>query len=519
MQNDKQAQHRRPATIGLPAHLTVPEAEAAVLGAVMTRGAAAFEDASGLISAEDMWHPANAATFTAMARLHERGEHIDTISLNDQLRRTGELELVGGLEALVRLDGCAAAHNVKAYASIVLHASQLRAAWQWHRDQAEAICRREDLTDDDEWETFIGKARSRFAELTSTGAKGVELRSSGSVVESLLERLEDLAHGRAPSASLGFAELDDLASPRPGDLVGLIARSGDGKTALALSLTVALTLTRDQGQWVHRADASPVLWASAEMSSEDVTARMVSIVSDIDGKMMRPDRRRSQQDKIRDFDRIRSRLAAAGRLIDEAPITFVPDDDARHLDGIIAGARKFVAELPPHRASESHPVPGVPVMFIDYLTLLRVRGTYAREDLKWAHVTTTLKHLAAELGIVIVLLAQVNKVTSKREGGRCRIEDIRECGQLEHDAVIVLSIYRPARAAGTIADLYEIAKRLGADRRNLSHAEAETLRETEAKIAESYIDALKARNGELGSVATRFVGRCTRFEIPDEGEA
>jgi replicative DNA helicase len=508
------------------------EAEAGVLGGIMLRGFEAIDIAAARLVPEDFGTPKFEAVFRAMLLLFGRGEPIDVITLETQLRRTGELELVGGIEGLAVLDRYVNAHNVDIYVGLVLQGSQMRRQLAWHLAQAEAIKRREELADEGEWEEFNTRGRQEYAALTSTGARGVTLRSSSEVVESFMSDLEARAYGRVAVASLGIPEVDDAVSPQQGDVAVLMGRPGMGKTAASLSMTLGLTMepTRD-GWWKIRANASPVLWASAEMPAEKLIGRLASNIATLEGRLItRPDRA--------SFDEMRQRLIAGCRLIDDAPITFVPDADAKNLDRIVAAARKWRASLPVHVPEQQMSlgadetdgagvVPaGVPVLFIDYIQILTIPGTFGREDLKYAHAAKVLAALAIELSIVIVVCAQLLKAVAGRDQARPRLGDIKEASGLEDAAHHVISIYRPAVATSKLAGLLETMKRLGRQAaslarngRLLSGAEQEELQATEDAIAEAYLDVLKARNGELGPLPASFDGRYTRVSMPTEGAA
>ena len=490
------------------------EAEAATLGGILLAGDEALDVAITMLVPEDFATPSFGAVFGAMIRLRELGEPIDTITLETQLRRQGQLELVGGIEGLARLDRYATAHNIRAHIEILLQASQMRRQLEWHQQQAEALRKREDLADAHEWSEFSAKARVTFAELSSAGARGVELHTAEHVVEQFMSDIEDRAYGRIAVASLGIVPLDEACSPQQGDIAVIMGRPGMGKTAVSLSMTVGLTM-EPHHDWLRvRANASPVLWASAEMPAIKLIGRLASSVATLEGRMItRPD--------VFGFESIRRRLAAAGRLISEAPITFVPNRDAKNLTSIIAAARKWRATLPEHVPSHEGDQAGVPVLFIDYLQILQISGSFGREDLKYAHAARLLAELAIELSIVIVVCAQLIKSVAGRDQARPRLGDIKEASGLEDAAHHVISVYRPAVALNKIGELMEVVKRLSRQRSLLEHRgqslehEAEVeLSAAEDALSEAYLDVLKARNGELGSHPMLFEGRYTRVTAP-----
>lgn len=493
------------------------ESEAGVLGAVLTRGFEAMEIAAMRLVPEDFGVPAYEACFGAMLRLRERGEPIDVLTLEAQLRRTGALELIGGIEGLARLDRYATAHNIDAHVSIVLQASQMRRQLAWHHEQADALKRREELTDADAWEEFTSKGRQDYAELTSAGARGVELETSVAVVDRFLSNLEDRAYGRVAVASLGIPELDETCSPQEGDIAVLEARPGMGKTSLALSMTVGLTLTPTPDRWWEiRPDASPVLWASAEMSNEKLVGRLASNIGSLEGRAItRPD--------PAGFERIKSRLTDACGVIDRAPITFVPRADALNLDRCVAAFRKWRASLPEREPGDEKA--GVPVGFFDYFQLLGIAGSFGREDLKYAHAAKVLAALAGELKMVFVVCAQLLKSVAGRDQARPRLGDIKEASALEDAASHVISIYRPAVATAKYQEYTKVIKELGQQRANLarrgqalSGMDQDALQAAEDAMSEAYLDVLKARNGELCSLPAQFDGRYTRLSMPSGGE-
>jgi replicative DNA helicase len=209
------------------------------------------------------------------------------------------------------------------------------------------------------------------------------------------------------------------------------------------------------------------------------------------------------------------RLTKAARVVDMAPISFLPDDDAGQLDRIVAGVRKWHASLPVRK--EGEPKQGVPVVFIDYFQLLKILGSFNREDLKYAHGAHVLTQLAKSLGILIVVCAQLLKAVAGRDQARPRLGDIKEASALEDTASHVISIYRPALATAKVGELTATVKRIRWQEANLKRrghslpaAEQEELDAAEEALAEAYIDILKARNGELGSHPAHFEGRFTR---------
>lgn len=102
------------------------EAEAALLGGVLLRGLDALDDALAHVDVDDFYLEQHQAVFRAMVMLAEQRTTIDVVTLSDQLRRCGQLELVGGIEGLARLDRHATAHNITAHAELVAEVARRR---------------------------------------------------------------------------------------------------------------------------------------------------------------------------------------------------------------------------------------------------------------------------------------------------------------------------------------------------------------------------------------------------------
>jgi replicative DNA helicase len=202
------------------------EAEAAILGGILLRGRDALADVLEITSEADFYVPAYQATFRAMVLLEERGESIDVITLEAQLRRTGEIELVGGIEGLARLDRYATAHNVKAHAEIVREYAQVRNLAVASRGIYERA-----MADDCDPQDVVARAEIDVFAITAT-TKRTGPKSAAEILidvfESVTERQrsDDAVSG----VSTGFDELDNMtAGLQPKDLIILAARPSMGK--------------------------------------------------------------------------------------------------------------------------------------------------------------------------------------------------------------------------------------------------------------------------------------------------
>jgi replicative DNA helicase len=241
------------------------EAEAAVLGGVLLRGRDALGEVLELIGEDDFYVPAYQATFRAMRVLEERGEPIDVITLEAQLRRTGELELVGGIEGLARLDRYATAHNIKAHAELILESAQIRNLVVVTREIAE-----EGMVEVEDAKAYVDTAEQRVLKVNERGRKST-YRSSRELMLEVFQGITERQRQTDPITGVptGFFQLDEMtAGLQPGDLVILAARPSMGKTAFALNIAQNACILPQKFANVapeQRPARFPVLFFSLEM--------------------------------------------------------------------------------------------------------------------------------------------------------------------------------------------------------------------------------------------------------------
>ena len=138
---------------------------------------------------------------------------------------------------------------------------------------------------------------------------------------------------------------------------------------------------------------------------------------------------------------------------------------------------------------------GIKYIMIDYLGFIRSMNKTGTRNEKIGEITKELKNLAKQLKIPVILLVQMNRQNTQRggaEGKRPELSDLRDSGEIEEDADIVLFVHRP--------EYYKILEVKNADN---------TKRST-VNIAELIIR--KNRNGEVGTVLTYFDKQTTHFK-------
>lgn len=486
-----------------PRHLPhAAEAELAVLGGVLLRGGDVLEQLVRVLEPQDFYAPRAAAVWATMLQLRETGDAIDVLTVEAKLRARGQLELVGGLEGLARLDQHADALNIKAHATLVRSSAVRRRAVIYHREQADKL---QALADDDIGD-LIAAGQTELASLASQAA-GLAGRLTVPIsvsVEQVANAMVEHIDGRSLSMLTRSPRLDRLIPLRPGKLIVIAGRPAMGKTTWAGSITRDLTLERVPGssppRWQRRQDAVPVLWASGEMDHRDLTARLIADIGTLDSRAIQAPTREwaaAREPQLRD----------AMEALSCLPVEFVDDHLSGELTAIEAACWSARSRLGPATPF---------VVVIDYLQRLsdsRLARVHSREEYV-SKLAMRCKSIARSCKCAVVLLAQLNREVEKRPDKRPQISDLRESGAIEQEADFVGGLYREhyydpnsQQQTDRLAELEQLVRR-GQPLTDDMRAEREKLADY---VRRAELIGLKSRGGPLGTVPLRFEGRFNRY--------
>jgi len=441
-----------PDTAVLAAERTLPhnlEAERSVLGAILVHNDA-FNLAAQVIDSGDFYRDAHRRIFERMVQLNERNQAIDFVTLKEELSRAGEIDDVGGPAYVASLaDGVPRATNVEYYARIVKEKSTLRnlifAANKILTNAYEA---------DQESDLILDEAESSIFSVADDRLKAgfVPMRE---LVKESFPKIEQLFEQKRliTGVPTGFVDLDEMTRGlQPGDLVIVAARPSMGKTSLVLNMAQHVAVQPDH----------TVGFFSLEMSKESLFLRLLTSEAQIDSHRLM-----SGAIGQKDYGRISHALEtlSAMRL-------FIDDTANIGVMEMRAKARRLQSE---HRLQ---------MLVVDYIQLMSGRGRFENRTLELASISRSLKGLAKELKVPIVVLSQLSRAPESRADHRPQLSDLRESGALEQDADVVVLIYRE--------DAYN---------RDPNNPDAGT---AELIVA-------KQRNGPTGIVRLAFLREQTRF--------
>ena len=427
------------------------EAEASLLGAILlSKDAMAVANERGLRS-DEFYKPTHQFVFDAMRALNTAGEPIDAVTVADELRRSAQLDAVGGVEALVALQNATpSVTSAERYVRIVRDTAALRRLIAVAADIAEI-----GFSGPDDVARALDDAESRVFDVSERNVGDGSKRLEALMAE-VMDRLEDRASSRDTITGLptGLRDLDKiLLGFQPGTLNILGARPAMGKSALALRIAV------------HAAQASgkPVLFFSLEMGSAELAQRVLASEARVDSTLLR-NGRVSQND----WQKIGLALGTLNvpLIIDDSPGTSVAATRAR--------ARRTVSREG-----------GLAMIVIDYLQLMGADDNKPENrQLEVSEISRKLKLLAREFGIPVLALSQLSRALEARTDKRPTLSDLRESGALEQDADVVMFLYRD--------EVYNPESK-------------------EVKGA-AELNVAKHRAGPLGKVRLSWISGYTRFE-------
>jgi replicative DNA helicase len=439
-------------TAVLAAERTLPhnlEAERSVLGAILVHNDA-FNLAAQVIDSRDFYRDAHRRIFDKMVQLNERNHAIDFVTLKEELARAGEIDEVGGPAYIASLaDGVPRATNVEYYARIVKEKSTLRnlisAANKILTNAYEA---------DQESDLILDEAESAIFAVADDRLKAgfVPMRD---LVKDNFPKIEQLFEQKRliTGVPTGFVDLDEMTRGlQGGDLVIVAARPSMGKTSLVLNIA----------QHVSMQPGHTVGFFSLEMSKESLFLRLLTSEAQIDSHRLM-----SGAIGQKDYGRISHALETLSAMK-----LFIDDTASIGVLEMRAKSRRLKAEH------------GLSLLIVDYIQLMTGRGRFENRTLELGAISRSLKGLAKEISVPIVVLSQLSRAPESRSDHRPQLSDLRESGALEQDADVVALIYRD--------DVYN-----------------KDPNSPDAGTAELIV--AKQRNGPTGVVKLAFLREQTRF--------
>ncbi|PSR53233.1 replicative DNA helicase [Adhaeribacter arboris] len=430
--------------------------EEAVLGALMLEKDA-LTTVIDILKPQSFYKDAHQKIFKAILALFDKSEPIDILTVTQQLREDGELEFVGGPYYIMNLTTrIHSAANVEFHARIITENSI-------KRDLISISSEVEKRAFEDTTDVFdlLDYAEKSLFEVSEANIRK-NFDDMRSLMHKAIKELEEKKNQKEGLTGVpsGFTALDRVTSGwQPSDLVILAARPAMGKTAFVVSAmrNAAVDFRK------------PVAIFSLEMSSLQLVNRLISAEAELEGEKIK-------KGNLADYEW--AQLNHKISRLSEAPI-YIDDTPGLSIRELRTKCRRLKAQH------------DIQMIIIDYLQLMtgnEGKGVGGNREQEIASISRALKMLAKELSVPVIALSQLSRAVETRGGDKKpQLSDLRESGSIEQDADMVIFLYRPEYYGITEDELGNPTQGVG-----------------EVIIA-------KHRNGSIGSVNLKFIGKFTKF--------
>ena len=424
-------------------------AEKAVLGACLLNENAIFS-AMEFVRADDFYLKEHQQIFKAMIELNSKNQPCDLVTVSEALTRAGLIDMIGGMEYLVKLTSeVPSAASAEFYAKEVSNKATIRElinvsqkvveeGYSGHKDALE----------------LLGDAESVLNKVGDTKL-GKGYTEAQKVMFEEFNRIDSLKNNTGVTGIPTFRDLDYyLAGLQKGDMIVLAARTGCGKTSMALNLASQSAVKYDKS----------VIVFSLEMPNSQLAQRILCGHAKVNQKNWRNGTLKDDE-----IDRLSESLNAfSGKRLffDDTPGITIPEMRAK--------CRRLQSEH------------GLDLIVIDYLQLMRAPYRMESRQQEISEISRSLKALAKEMNVPVLALAQLSRLAERDGDKGPQLSHLRESGAIEQDADVVLFI----------------------NRKNKPDGESATTSGPEV----SEIIVAKNRNGPVGTEKLLFISAYTAFQ-------
>lgn len=422
------------------------EAEQAVLGGLLLDNNAV--DRINGLDAAHFYRDDHRLIFTQILQLIIANRPADVVTVFEALQASGRAERVGGLGYLTEMaQRTPSAANIARYAEIVRDRALLRETAAAARKVLEMVETPSAMKGGE----IVDRAQALLAQLAQVGVRR-EPKMLYELLTEFVEEVDQRYHTQIdPAISTGIGSLDRALNGglHPGNLVIVAGRPSMGKTALTTDIGLNISANRS------------VLLLSMEMSDREIVARAAANRGNLSLSAL-------LRGRMADADW--PRLTYAVQHIGD--LRFAVDDSPAL--SLLEVRMKAKAHKRKH---------GLDVLIVDYLGLMSGGEEKMRTQQIGAY-SRGLKSLAKELDIPVVALAQLSRKNEERPDKKPILSDLRDSGDIEQDADVVMFVHRP--------EMYD----------------------PNNDELKGYAEVLirKQRNGALGDVPLLYRGAQTKFE-------
>lgn len=423
--------------------------EQVVLGGMMS-SRTALDEGLRLLTDHDFYNPHHQTIFEAIEKVSQSTDEVSPVSVAEQLQRDKQLTNVGNVEYLTELVSAAPSRsNIDYYANLLRDSSIQRRVIEVGTKIAQ-LGHSQDASVDD----ILALALDEAFSLGDANRTTRDYRIAYDVASEMLQHIDDVQNGLVEDGVLtGFRGIDDVTRGlQPGQMIVVAGRPAMGKSTLGMDFARHAALHNNL----------PTVVFSLEMSGVELMQRLFSAETDIPLRDIR-DSSGLTDAQWNSANKLWAKLKGKPLYIDDSPNMTMND--------IRAKCRRLQKSV------------GLKLVVIDYLQLMTISNRMSdNRQQEVSALSRSIKMLAKELEVPVVVLAQLNRNVEQRSDKIPMLSDLRESGSIEQDADVVMLVHRP--------EVYNKEDRPG----------------------EADIILAKHRNGPTGTFPLAFIGTHSRFQ-------
>jgi len=364
------------------------------------------------LDVDDFYSNKHQLIYQAILNLKEARNPIDMFTVTEELKKMNAIDDIGGAYSIMLLTTkVSSASSIEFHASIIKQKAIARKLITLS-SEVQTMAYNEDTDVADVLEFM----ETNFTNISTGSSKADASDMNNSINETLeyMRKVQERAEsGLTMGIPTGLNELDKALNGgwSAPDLIILGGRPSMGKTQFAVSFAKAATQAN-----------FPVLFISIEMTKIQLILRMITENDSIDFF------------KIKTGQLTMDEWMAVDTVVNEIRNLdlFIADDyTVKYIQNIKALARKMKRQGK------------LSLMIVDYIGLIKTNMKFGTRDLEIGYITGELKSLCKELSIPIIALNQLNRAEKGAKVRDPRLEDLRESGNLEQDADVVIMPHRP----------------------------------------------------------------------------
>ena len=410
----------------------------------------AIEITLKILDTEAFYLKSHQEIYKAITYLYQNQTSVDLITLTSFLQDNGLLEKIGGISLLVELmNQVPNFSNLEDYIGLIqdkfLRRKLIKIGYQTINSAYVTNIPLENILTELEIKLFY---------LIKKVKTDLNIKNTSELFTNIFFEIKQKSlKSTLPGIESGFYELDALTQGfQKSDLIIVAGRPSMGKTAFCLN-----TVTK-----IVKKNRQPVLFCTLEMSKEQLLYRLLSTETKINSRRLRTGSLNKSDWKS---------LAQTIKIWASLPL-FLDDTPNLSVMDVRSKIKQIILEQE-----------NIGLVVIDYLQLMQ-NSKYKMENRvqELSQITRTLKIIAREFNVPIIVLSQLSRSVENRINKRPILSDLRESGSIEQDADLVLMLYR---------DNYY------------------NNQPTESNLAELII--AKHRNGPTGKIRLNFDPRWTKF--------